>query len=102
MLQGEQGWGFKGRELLTPERKMAGEKPGEGTKRAQRPGQGSEQGQLISVVGGSPAANALTAVCTGGRPPGCPQLPLVEAELDGRLSPLRPWRGMSPPSRTLL
>jgi len=26
----------------------------------------------------------------------------VEAELDGRLSPLRPWRGMSPPSRTLL
>lgn len=31
MLQGEQGWGLQEGKLLTPERKMAGEKLAEGT-----------------------------------------------------------------------
>ena len=43
MLQGEQGWGSKEGKLFIPERKMAGEKLGEGTRRAQWPGNGSEQ-----------------------------------------------------------
>lgn len=41
--------------------------------------------------------------CTEWRSGPCPDnLPFVEAELEGRLRPLSPWNGISPPSSTLL
>lgn len=57
MLQGEQGRGLKEGELLIPERKMAGEKRGEGTRKAQRPEVDLPKTKVIPVAAGSTPAN---------------------------------------------
>lgn len=68
MLQGEQGRGLKEGELLIPERKMAGEKRGEGTRKAQRPGRGPAQDKSDSSSWRFTPANTPVTVWTGETP----------------------------------